>query len=166
MFLIAPTVRRATRADSRYLSTDPLWSKHWTPAKDDELAYLGSIHHMAAIARIMRMPVRLVADRAKLLGLRILTQEQASEPTKGEWIHAATLEAIAAHIAPIHILRGSKLRYHAHARWRAWRRLLDENPDYSVKGLSRVCGTDHSSILNGLWRLKKMEAAGLARAGK
>lgn len=164
-FAIATTVTKATRADARYLSTDPLFSTYWTPERDRELAYLGELHHLAGAARVMRLATQRVAARAKLLGLNILTQEQAATPTKGEWIYAATLEAIASCVAPVHILRGSRRRDHVHARWRAWRRLLNENPAYSVKGLSRVCGHDHTSILNGLWRLRKLEA-GLARGRK
>ncbi len=159
MFAIATAIRKATRADARYLQGDPLFSTYWNPARDADLAYLGELHHMAGAARVMRISPQKVAARAKLLGLNILTQEQASTPTKGEWIGAATKEAIAACVEPSAILRGSRERRHIYARWRAWQRLLDENPSYCPVGIAKVSGFDASTVWNGLWRLRKINAA-------
>lgn len=156
-FFIAVDIRKAIKSDARYLQTDPLFSTYWNPARDAELAYLGEIHHLAGTARVMRVSSQKVAQRAKLLGLELLTQEQASTPTKGEWIGAATKEAIAACIAPIHVLRGSRVRTHIYARWRAWQRLLDENPNYCPKGIATVSGFDYSTVSNGLWRLRSVK---------
>lgn len=174
-FPIAANIRKATRAGARYLQTDPLFSTYWTPARDNELARLGELHHLAGAARVMRITSQKAAKRAKLLGLTVLTQEQASIPSKGEWIGAATRAAIAACVAPVHVLRGSKKQPHVYARWRAWQALLDENSSYCPKGIATIAGFNYSTVSNGLWRLKKLnerEAAsrrsnvGLALAAK
>jgi len=154
-FAIATEVRKATRADARYLQTDPLFSNYWTPAKDAELAALGRIAHLAQIARTLRLQGHIVAKRVNLLGIEVLTQAQAGTPTKGEWLGAATRAAIEARLDPVHVLRGARDKPYVHARWRAWKMILDENPGYTVKGLAAVSGHDHTTVLHGLRQLAK-----------
>lgn len=156
-FPIAANIRKATRTDARYLQTDPLFSPYWTPERDRELAKLGRTAHIARIARTLRLPVHTVSKRIALLGIPVLTQEQAGTPTKGEWLGAATRAAMATNLDPVHILRGARDKPYVLARWKAWRMILDENPDYTVNGVAAISGHDHTTVLHGLRELKKLE---------
>lgn len=156
-FRIAADIPKATRADARYLQTDPLFSAYWTPERDRELAELGLTVHIAQIARTLRVPAQLVSNRIDLLGLAVLTKAEAGTPTKGEWLGAAARAAVAANLDPVHILRGARDKPYVLARWKAWRLILDENPGYTIKGVAAVSGHDHTTILHGLRELKKLE---------
>jgi hypothetical protein len=42
------------------------------------------------------------------------------------------------------------------ARWKAWKDVLGQNPNYSIAGLGRVSGWNHASII---WGIRRLEGA-------
>lgn len=70
------------------------------------------------------------------------------------WQASALREAVRARI-PLEAVTGRALEWGAVlARWRAWKRVLDADPDYSVLSLAKVSGFDHTTILYAMKRLK------------
>lgn len=155
-FAIAREVRKATRADARYLPNDTMSAAGWTPEMDRQLFDLCQEMHMTAASRAMGINIERVQRRVHRLGIPCISVREAKMPTKGEWIAAATRAALAAGINPTHVMRGSCQRSHVRARWAAWKAILDQNPNYSIKGLSVVSGFDHSTLLHGMKRLKQL----------
>lgn len=154
-FAIAAGVRKSTRSDARYLSTDPLFSTYWTPERDAQLCKLAGVAHIAELARIVGRPVWQVAARIKDLGIPVLTLKEARMPSKGEWIGMATRMALQGGVEPAAVLMGNRSKLACLARWKAWRALLDENPDFSAKGVAAVSGHDHTSVLYGMKMLAR-----------
>lgn len=81
------------------------------------------------------------------------------EPPASEWIRVATQCAILAGACPKRVISGERTGALSRVRWRAFRHLLDSNPNWSAAGLGRVSGFDHTSILRGMRRLETLEAA-------
>jgi hypothetical protein len=75
-------------------------------------------------------------------------------PSAKVWIRVASEEAVAAGLDPVRLMAGDKARPYVKARWRAWARLREENPRYSLIGIGRRTGHDHSSVRYGLLRLR------------
>lgn len=73
---------------------------------------------------------------------------QRYEPSKQEWIAAATLAAQEGRVSPSDVMAGVIRPNITAARWRAWKALLEANPKLSVAGVARVSGFDHSSLLH------------------
>ena len=155
-FAIATNVRKATTADARYVSSDPMFANGWTPAMDRQLISLCGETHMTDAARIMGINIERVQRRIKRLGIACLTLSESKTPTEGEWLGAATRAALASGINVKHVLSGSRQRAHVRARWRAWKALLDGNPQFSMKGVAAISGFDHTSVMNGLKRLREL----------
>lgn len=74
-------------------------------------------------------------------------------PPNRVWIAAARQAAREAGVRPSLVLGDCRSRNACRARWVAWKRILDGNPRYSIAGLARVAGWDHSSILYAMRRL-------------
>ena len=75
-------------------------------------------------------------------------------PSAKHWCRVATEEAEAAGLDPVKLLAGEKSKGYPLARWKAFARLKNEDPDYSLSGMARVSSFDHASIRYGLRRLQ------------
>jgi len=80
-------------------------------------------------------------------------------PTKRVWVNVAKEVASETGVCAEAILQGNRNRKVVVARWEAWRRVLDSNPRYSVLGLARIAGFDHTAVLHGIKKLNAMRAA-------
>lgn len=120
------------------------------------LQELCQTHHVGAAARIMGVNVMTAYGRANRRGFNALNCATAVSPTDGEWIGAVKTEADLAGVDYRKVLAGARLPQIVFARWRAFQRILDEFPNYSIAGLARTSGFHHSSILYGVSRLAGM----------
>ena len=109
-------------------------------------------------ADLMGINRETLVNRAHHLGVKFQRIREVNWPTPEIWIAAARAEAKEANVSVRAVLAGSRLKHHCVPRWRAWRRVLTDNPRFSVLGLARVSGWDHSSILHGLTRLSAVES--------
>lgn len=141
----------------------------WTYEEIDTLERLASEGAtlpdlMEAFPRRTRMGIKAKANRLCLIITRQrrvgkpskVSRKERFQPTDEEWHRIASEEAAKANIRIAHVVGPSNVRAHAQARWRAWRRILDENPHCSIAGVARVSGWDHTSLLSGLKRLDAM----------
>lgn len=96
------------------------------------------------------IPLDMAEHQRRLRGCR-----RNKKPVPAELWHASAIrEAVRARI-PLEAVTGRALEWGAVlARWRAWKRVLDANPDYSVLSLAKVSGFDHTTILYAMKRLK------------
>lgn len=78
-----------------------------------------------------------------------------NEPSREEWIAAATGAAKEARLRPGDVMAGCRLRAAVRARQKAWRHVLEAYPHVTVAGLARVSGFHWTSILHGLGRLNR-----------
>lgn len=161
-FAVAVNVRKATYADRFYLPGSPLYSKLWTPVLDDVLRDLCSQTYVKEVGRRMEISHEEVRQRVKLLGIKPLTVAESQAPTQGEWIGTVSRLAAEARLHPSLILAGSKGKCHSMVRAKAWRAILDENPHYTVAGVARISGHDHSTLCVAL---KKLGAATAVKDG-
>jgi hypothetical protein len=76
-----------------------------------------------------------------------------SEYLSRVWVAAVTEEAKASELHPSLLLGGCRKYKVARARWRAFKRVLDDHPRISIKRLAIASGFDHTTILHGLKRL-------------
>jgi len=162
-FAIATNIRKATPEDAKYVSTDANFCSTWTPAMDKRLITLCQEMHMTAAAREMGIKIERVQRRVNRLGIPVMTLKETTTPTEGEWLGAAARASIQANIHVKHILSGSRIRSHVRARWAAWRALLDSNQQFSMKGVGEVSGFDHSSVMNGMQRLRELSLKGAVK---
>lgn len=149
-FKIAVNVRKATAADGYYRR---IVSDGWTPILDGAVRDLSGQYHLAEAARLIGLPPDQLRDRANKLGVSFLPVKEAREPTKGEWIHYATVAAAKAGLQPRVLLSGCRALRYAKARWEAWEALHKEHPEYSIAGIARVSGHHHVTVLKVLARL-------------
>ena len=70
------------------------------------------------------------------------------------WVRIATQEAFKAGVKPSLVLGTSYQKPVREARWKAWRRILESNPKFSVKSLASVCGYHHTTIATAIQRMK------------
>lgn len=152
-FLIAVNVKKAVYADRQYLRGTALYSKNWTPAMDDRLRGLCNETHLTDIAVRMGVRVDSLRNRVALLGLTPLSYAVSVTPTRGEWVGAVNRIATEAGISPVGVLAGQSHRGACVVRWRAWAALLDEYPQYTVAGVARASGHDHTSALHALEKM-------------
>lgn len=132
----------------------------WTEMHDQRFRYLANEYHLAAVAREMGIPSYTAWKHARRLKVKPLYRSETWTPTEGEWIGAATQAALEAGIYPQWVLGTGSTRRVSRARWKAWKMLLDSNPDFTLAGVGRASGYDHTSVRYGLRRLAQMEAAG------
>lgn len=107
---------------------------------------------LRATARFMGMPQWVVTREAAKLNLRPLKANLRGEPKSADWMRIAAEEAQSAGLKPSVIVGHNKTRPVVQARWRALKRLMDENPHCSLAGVGRVVGCDHSSLIHMLRR--------------
>lgn len=153
MTQIAVKVRKATYADRYYLPGTRLVSRLWTPQLDDELREHCTQTYVKEVGRRMEISHEEVRQRVKLLGIKPLTVAESQAPTQGEWIGTVSRLAAEARLHPSLILAGSKGRCHSLVRAKAWRAILDENPHYTVAGVAKISGHDHTTLLSALKKL-------------
>ena len=136
----------------------------WTPEMVSRLQNLYGTLPVAHIAREMHLtPARIWSQLARM-GIKIIPKRKLWEPSPAIWIETASRHATAARIAPREVLAGYKSWPHVHARWRAWREILETYPRLSQAGVARISGFDHTTLRSGLLRLAQMEAAALRSA--
>lgn len=112
--------------------------------------------HVGAAARIMGVDAGGAYARAIRAKIELLPVAVATAPTDGEWIGAAMAEGELAGVNYKRILGGDRQAPVALARWKAFKRILDEYPNYSVAGLARTSGYHHSTVMYGIRRLEGM----------
>lgn len=152
MSKIAVMVRKSTIHDAYR----PCRCNEWTIEMDGQLEILLADHCIVECARIMALPPSRVYDRASLLGLKPVPESDKNTPSPAEWRSIAIAKASEAKVSPKHVLGRMRGRAVVRARWKAWRTLLDADPNYSIAGLMRVTGWDRSTIAFGLKRLKEI----------
>lgn len=74
-------------------------------------------------------------------------------PSREEWTAMASQAGREWLVVASGILSGSQQPRMAKARAWAWKLILDQNPHYSIAGVARVSGFDHTTILTALRRL-------------
>lgn len=131
----------------------------WTKEMDDYLLSLWERHPIDEIGRKMSLSRRSLWTRARQLGLnRDGFAARRNQPTDQEWIAAATYRANEGGLKPHLVIAGVCRRQHAIARWKAWQDLMHGNPAYTLAGVGRATGFDHTSIRYGLGRLREITA--------
>lgn len=71
------------------------------------------------------------------------------------WFTAACMAA-KDHNVPVHrVIGGCRRPATVKARWAAWRALMEKNRDYSISGIAKAGGFNHTTVLNGLGRLAR-----------
>lgn len=140
----------------------------WPKELDDRLRELWPVSSLAEMSREFGLSTRRIKDRAKRLKLPIATYRERLTPSKAEWVEIASQIAREAKLRPSDVLAGCRYKKAVWARWRAWRAILEANPHYSVAGVARTSGHDHTTVLHGLQRLAgknpRWETAGGSRA--
>lgn len=130
---------------------------NWTPFWDNQLRELAPKMTSNEAADLLGIHRDTLVCRARLIGRPFPKIKTLSHPTPDEWIQAATTEAAQAGVRVGDVLAGDRRRGPCVARWRAWKRVLDSNPRYSVIGLARTSGFDHSTLISALRRLSKID---------
>lgn len=125
-------------------------SKPWMTSEDRIVREMWGKHSMREIARVLGRNQSTVFHNAARMGLPKIKTLRLGEPPADEWVEIATQHALEAGLSPGEFLAGCKLRRASKARWRAWRAILDRDHRYSVAGVARVSGFDHTSVLHGL----------------
>lgn len=112
--------------------------------------------HAGGAARIMGVDAGSAYTRASRAGIELLPLAVATAPTEGEWIGACMAEGELAGVSWKRIIGGDRHADVALARWKAFKRILDEYPNYSVAGIARTAGYHHSTVMYGIRRLEGM----------
>lgn len=137
-------------------------SRRWTHAETAMLRYYRT-RGMRATDISKRLLIELgthrtpagVWSKASDLNLPDPDRIRRNEPSREEWVAAATRAAREAHLRPGDVMAGCRLRAAVRARQKAWRRILEAHPHVTVAGLARVSGFHWTSILHGLGRLSR-----------
>lgn len=132
----------------------------WTPEMDRTLTDLWGHRSRPSIGKDLGLPVGRVERRAKKLRLPRYRVGKPFEPTKQQWIDVATEKAHEAGVSAVRLMAGKSHKPITHARWRAFKAILERNPYLSIAGVARVAGFDHTTVLNGLKRLPQIEQMG------
>lgn len=77
-----------------------------------------------------------------------LIRPQRPVPTRFIWITAARKAALEADIAPHLVIGADTGRKAVQARWSAWEAMYGDGSRYSINGIAKVTGFDHTTILN------------------
>lgn len=127
----------------------------WDSYEYTALSALWAKYDVATIARAIDRSPASVGIMATKVGLSRTSRHQ---PTKEEWRTVVSQEAYLAGVRVGVIL--ADIRNHAAcvARWRAWNRLKCLSTNYSLAGVGRCVGRDHTSIRSGLIRLQKLQS--------
>lgn len=126
----------------------------WSPELDQRLRDMWPFYGPDTISKALHLSARRVRERAKKLNLPTIPYREMLSPSKDEWVQIASQKAREARIRPSDVLAGCRYPAAVRARWEAWDEVLGLNPHYSIAGVARVSGFDHTTILNGLSRLR------------
>lgn len=131
----------------------------WTHAEDQSLHELWS---QAPMTKIMRaLPGRRYSQLAqRAMAISAGSRAQYRWPSTEVWVETVRQESERVG-APFPRSLASIRGRCALARWRAFERLSRE---YSLAGIGRVSGFDHTSVIHGLRRLAELRAAKQGRA--
>ena len=69
---------------------------------------------------------------------------------KALWVAIATQEALLARVRPSLVMGTCARKDVCTVRWKAWKRVLETDPRYSVFSLAKICGYNHATILRAL----------------
>lgn len=130
----------------------------WPPELDQRLREMWPFYSLWAISREFHLSTRRIRERAKKLGLPIVAYRDMLSPSKEEWVRIAREKAVEAKVRPSDVMAGCRHKGAVLARWKAWEAVLRANPHYSIAGVARISGYDHTAILNGLNRLAGAKA--------
>lgn len=83
-------------------------------------------------------------------------------PSRALWIQTAKEEAAKLNVSSVAVLGGAKGVEIVLARYRAWKRLLKDG--YTLSGIKRCTGFDHTSIRNAELAIDTIESKVAARA--
>lgn len=125
----------------------------WTDEMDLALLSMWNTHTQAEIGAVVGRTQKNVYMRSRALGLVPKPKAPRNTPTFEEW------HAVASEVAQERGLKASALMGHCHlrrsteARWEAWRRIKAANPKYSLAGIGRASGFDHTSLVNAFRRM-------------
>lgn len=125
----------------------------WTEEKDTRLIALTTTHTCIAAAREMHISRKAMNGRAKALGFKFQPRSNTTEPSFEEWRTVALEAATEAGVCHMAVIRGDRNKAVCWARWRAWKKLMAMDDSYSLAGVGRVSGWDHTSVRFGLLRL-------------
>lgn len=112
--------------------------------------------HQAEAARRLNECPRYIWLVARDAGIEFITQKELARPSLAEWRLAALARAKEAKLPVSAILGTNRTKIASTARWKAFKDLLDSNPEYSIKGVADVTGWDHTLLLYAMKRLAGM----------
>lgn len=124
----------------------------WSVADDKLLTSMWGRYALAHVAATIGCSTTAVTARRIKMGLLSTKRLWQLEPSKAQWIDAATRCAEAVGVAPANVMAGVQDRKTALARWLAWE-AMSKLPGVSVAGIGRVSGFHHTSVMYGLGRL-------------
>lgn len=137
----------------------------FTSEMDDKLIEMWSNHTIRELSTALGVSRYRVNVRGRELGLNKTLLAPLLAPTDQEWIDIATQKAREARVRPSDLMAGSRLPKVIAARWAAWQAIMALNPRYSLAGVGRTTGFDHTSIRHALLRAGGASAASL-RSGR
>lgn len=135
----------------------------WSEELDARLVELWPRHTVVEMADILCISRERINLRGLKLGLAPIRRAVLFAPSKAEWIALATHAATEARVRPSDVMAGSKTSAAVKARWRAWKAALELNPRYTVAGVARTSGWDHSTILHSIKRMGGVSAKDLRK---
>jgi hypothetical protein len=130
---------------------------------DARLAELCRTHTRKKIAEELGLHVWRLDARLTALGLKVCPYAAVLAPKKEEWIAVAREKALAAKVRPSDVMAGARYKKAVHARWAAWKAMQDRYPQYSIAGIARTSGWDHTTVLHSLKRLNGASAKSLRK---
>lgn len=138
--------------------------RHYRPFSPDEDDFIRQNRERLPnrqIAAILGRTAQAVSNHAVDLGLPRPFVGGRYQPPLELWLEIARSEAVKASVRPCDVIGGSLYPKHVRARWAAFRRIKDENPRFSVKGIATVAGFHHASLFHAFRKLRAEPASPL-----
>jgi hypothetical protein len=126
----------------------------FTAEQAEQLEDLAKTVHVAEAARRVGVNEASAYDYFRRNEIPTLGAWKAKQPPADVWINACRTEAALAGVGVKSVLMGHLSKPVVRVRWKAFARVLNENQYYTVIGLARTSGFDHTTILYGLARLR------------
>lgn len=128
--------------------------KHrWTPEQDSALRALNGQYTIKVIGRRLGLAEDIIFRRQKKLGLVARSTREILQPPDSLWVAVATEAAKRHRIKPSYLLAGARAHRVSRARHEAWATFVAQHPEYSIAGLARTSGFNHTSVLAGIKRV-------------
>lgn len=125
----------------------------FSPEMDAILAAMWPNHTMNELSTALAISRDRVRTRARQMGLPKPSRAVLFAPSKLEWVTIATQKAREARVRPSDVMAGCGYRAAVYARWQAWRAVKALNPRYTLAGVARTSGFDHSTLVSAFRRL-------------